>query len=521
MSQLARLAEEIAANGTGPVFGVPGSGATLTLIDALEKRGREFILTHFEGAAAMMAGTVGRLSGRAGLCLSIKGPGVTNMLPGLAVSSFEAFPLVAIAEAYGAGTPPAKAHKRIDQAALTATVSKAITQWTSQSAPFAAIAALAEAETPGPVVLELAQPEPAMPTALPESGKAESGKIESAGAGPVRDLLRQSQRPIVIAGTLAIRLNLSDQLNSLRVPVFSTAAAKGVVDETGPFSAGVYTGVGLELSPEHHLLKDADLVICIGMRPNEVLATKPFGATAVNVAAVAEAGDEAFGFQAVAGSRQAAEILDALQGREWGADRVADAMGALRRALISNQFLPAHVFDRVQTHFAGAVRGVFDTGYFCTIAEHGWHARTASQCLMSGQARYMGTAIPMALGAAIHDPSVPNVAFLGDGGIGPFVGEVKIAVERRLPLLFCLLTDGYLSSIRTRSLQDKLTQQPVRISQPSWLRVFEGFGMPVFRAETEDGVAAALAAWNPAQGPAFLEVAFEPDSYEAMVKGIR
>lgn len=516
MSALARLAEEIAGHGKGPVFGVPGSGATLTLIDALEKRGREFILTQFEGAAAMMAGTCGRLGGKAGLCLSIKGPGVTNMLPGLAVSAFEGFPLVAIAEAYGAGTPAARAHKRIDQAALTATVSKAITQWTKDSAPFSDVAALAQAETPGPVILELAQPEPAAPAPLPAAGRPVAGE-----AGPLLDLVRKSQRPVVVAATLAIRQNLSSRLNALRIPVFSTAAAKGVVDETRPVSAGVYTGVGLELSPEQPLLKEADLVVCFGMRPNEVLATRPFGPPAVNVAATAEAGEEAFGFQAVAGCAHAEAVLDALGGKAWGEDRVAAAQETLRRALLSNTFLPAQVFDRVQAHFAGAVRGVFDTGYFCTIAEHGWRARDASLCLMSGQARYMGTAIPMALGAAVHDPSVPTVAFLGDGGIGPFVGEVKLAIERRLPLLFCLLTDGYLSSIRTRALQDKLTQRPLRIGQPSWLRVFEGFGMPAFRAETEGAVAKALSAWQPAQGPAFLEIAFEPESYEAMVKGIR
>jgi acetolactate synthase-1/2/3 large subunit len=516
MSQLTRLADEIAAYGKGPVFGVPGSGATLTLIDELEKRGCEFILTHFEGAAAMMAGTVGRLSGKAGLCLSIKGPGVTNMLPGLAVSAFESFPLVAIVEAYGAGTPPAKAHKRIDQAALTGTVSKAITQWTSSSASFADIAALAEAETPGPVMLELAQPEPVAPLSIPRPDKS-----VDAAAGSLLEMLRQSRRPIVIAGTLAIRQNLSSQLNALRVPVFSTAAAKGVVDETRPFSAGVYTGVGLELSPEQVLLSEADLVVCFGMRPNEVLATKAFGPPAVNIAAVAEAGDKAFGFQAVAGCAHTGEILDALKSKDWGEDKVTAAMGGLRKALLSNVFLPAHVFDAVQTHYAGAVRGVFDTGYFCTIAEHAWHARAASLCLMSGQARYMGTGVPMALGAAIYDRSVPTVVFVGDGGVGPFVGEVKMAVERRLPLLFCLLTDGYLSSIRTRALSENLTQRPVRIERPSWLRVFEGFGMPVFHAHEQDAVAAALAAWRPEDGPAFLEISFEPTPYEAMVKGIR
>jgi acetolactate synthase-1/2/3 large subunit len=179
------------------------------------------------------------------------------------------------------------------------------------------------------------------------------------------------------------------------------------------------------------------------------------------------------------------------------------------------------VFEAAQKHFGGTVRGVFDTGYFCTIAEHAWRPRDASLCLMSGQGRYMGTGIPMALGAAIHDQSVPTIAFLGDGGIGPFVGEARLAVERKLPLLFCLLTDGYLSSIRTRALHDKLTQKPVTIAHPSWARVFEAFGMPASHVDSEERFAEALGQWQPKDGPAFIEVAFDPDPYEAMVKGIR
>ena len=60
MTDIARLAEEISAHGVRRLFGVPGSGVTLSLIDALEKRGIAFHLTHFEGAGALMAATVGR-----------------------------------------------------------------------------------------------------------------------------------------------------------------------------------------------------------------------------------------------------------------------------------------------------------------------------------------------------------------------------------------------------------------------------------------------------------------------------
>lgn len=514
MSLLDRLAEEMTAFGAPLIFGVPGSGDTLTLLDRLAQRGQSFVLTHFEGAAAIMAGTVGRLSGRAGVALSIKGPGLTNMVPGLAVSAFESFPMVAIVEAYGEGSSAAKAHKRIDQAALTQPLSKGITQL-AEVTSYAELAGVAGAEVPGPVILELARPQPETPTQLSRSDE----EPDNDGAA-VKRLVEAAKRPVVIAGAMALRQGLSASLAKLQVPIFSTAAAKGVIDETLPASAGVYTGVGLELAPEHSLIDKADLVVCIGMRPNEVLATRAFGAPAVNVAAVREPGMDAFAFQATASPDVLPDVMNLLAAKTWGLDEVAAATDLIRRAMRSNVFLPAQVYELVQSKFGNAC-GVFDTGYFCTIAEHAWLAGNASRCLMSGQGRYMGTGVPMALAAALYDRSCPTVAFLGDGGIGPFVGEAKIAVEYKLPLLFCLLTDGRFASIRTRALADKLTERPLTPMLPSWLGVMEGFGMPGYAAENESAVSKALAAWQPEQGPAYLEIKFEPDPYEAMVKGIR
>ena len=77
MSDLHVLADGMAEEGVSRVFGIPGSGSSLTLLDALEQREVPFCLTHFEGSAALMAGAVGRLSGRAGVAIGIYygGPG--------------------------------------------------------------------------------------------------------------------------------------------------------------------------------------------------------------------------------------------------------------------------------------------------------------------------------------------------------------------------------------------------------------------------------------------------------------
>ena len=87
----------------------------------------------------------------------------------------------------------------------------------------------------------------------------------------LRELLRNAKRPVVIAGALASRAGLGAALAKLNFPVFSTAAAKGIVDERAPNAAGLWTGVGLELTPEHVLLPQADLIIGIGLTARESL----------------------------------------------------------------------------------------------------------------------------------------------------------------------------------------------------------------------------------------------------------
>lgn len=516
MSNLHQLAAEIAAIGVRHVFGVTGSGATLTLVDALEREGVDIVRSQFEGNAAIMAGTVGRLTGRAGVAFCIKGPGLANMVPGLAVSWFEHYPLIAISEAYPPGSPSAKAHKLIDHDKLISAVAKGKRVIGVDAPPFADLCAHAAAEVPGPLLLELAG---IAGPGTPHPFAAASGRADHPG---LLALVRGAERPVIIASTLAIRLGLSESLNRLNIPVFSTASAKGVVDETLPHAAGVYTGVGLALAPEVPLLAEADLVIGIGLRPNEVLATKPFPCTAINLEPLAELpGSEAFGFAAVGSTAQVASVLAELAGKAWGVDQVGDCVGRMHASLLDSPFLPAQAFAGIAAHFGPAVRMVMDTGYFCTIGEHAWRAPRPDLCLLSGQGRYMGTSLPMGIAAALTDPSLPTVVVVGDGGIGASVGELRIAVERRLPLLVVLMTDGRFGSIRTRALKDKLSESALTMGNPSWQPTLAGMGLPSRIAADADALAAALLAWQPADGPAFIEIPFPADPYEQMVRNLR
>lgn len=520
MADLVKLAHDIAGNGIKHIFGIPGSGPSLTLIDALEKLGVSFCLTHFEGTAAIMAGSQGRLRGSAGAAISIKGPGLCNMIPGLSVCRFEGFPVVSVSEDYLPGTPASKAHKRISHRDLLSGVSKGERFLSEKGPGFSDLAKWAEAEVPGPVHLNIAGTLVEEDVPLPVLNSCHAG--DSDFQKPL-DLLEEAERPVIIAGTLGIRKDLSEKLNNLSIPVFSTAAAKGVVDETLDHSAGVYTGVGLGLTPEYSILPRADLILGIGLRHNEILGVKPFHCKSINIDPLAERHCEGFHFNFhINGTPEEMDTLfSALNGKSWGIDELKECREKMRSRLLDAEWMPAEAFSAIENHFHGQARLVLDTGNFCTVGEHMWRVPGPDLYLASGQGRYMGAGLPMALGASITDPEVPTVAFLGDGGAGMFLGEMKIAVRERLPLIIVLMSDSFFGSIRVRSIADNLTQKPVTIDQPSWLKAVEGLGIESVGVENRAEIEGVLGGWDVGKGPLFMEMMFDPEAYQAMVHDLR
>lgn len=519
MSHLEQLAHEIASRGVKHVFGIPGSGPSLTLLDALEKRGVSFHLTHFEGAAVLMAGTIGRLSGRSSLAVSVKGPGLSNMVPGLTACALEAFPVISISEAYPPGAPPEMVHKRIDHEKLLFGVAKGVRFLSNAGPSFAELAEWAECEVPGPVHLNIASVSQEDPKPRADFPREEHNSGLSVKA---LTLLTNSSRPVIIAGTLAVRRRWSEYLNKASIPVFSTAAAKGVVDETLPHAAGVFTGMGGHRVPEQTILGQADLVVGIGLRHNEVLNVKPFDCPGIQIDPLKD--KAAFGFRFTeycpGTFAQLDKLFSVLYGKGWGLSELNACLGNLREFMVGNAFLPGHVYNCIEGHFNHKARLVLDTGNFCIVGEHTWRVPRPEWYVASGQGRYMGVGLPQGIGAAIYDSEVPTVVFTGDGGVGMFVAEVKLAVHNKLPLLIVLLSDSYLGTIRGASLKRRLTQHPVTIQQPSWIHVMDGLGVPSVRVKTVNDLQNTLAYWD-MTGPLFLEVPFAPDSYQKMTEGIR
>src|SRR4030095_8874185 len=92
-----------------------------------------------------------------------------------------------------------------------------------------------------------------------------------------------AKRPMLIVGGLAQRSSWAVRVRTVQVPVFTTVAAKGVIDERHPAAAGVFTGDGKSMAPEVVIASEADLVIGLGLRNLEVLTPRPFSVPLVGL----------------------------------------------------------------------------------------------------------------------------------------------------------------------------------------------------------------------------------------------
>jgi acetolactate synthase I/II/III large subunit len=143
--------------GVDRIFGVPGE-ENLDILESLRGSSIELVLTRHEQAAAFMAATHGRLTGRPGVCLATLGPGALNFSTGAAYAHLGAMPMILIT-----GQKPVMSAKqaRFQIVDIVASM-KPLTKMTRQIISADSIPStvrdafrVAMEERPGPVHLEL------------------------------------------------------------------------------------------------------------------------------------------------------------------------------------------------------------------------------------------------------------------------------------------------------------------------------------------------------------------------------
>ena len=117
------LIKSLESEGVKYIFGIPGE-ETLELMEAIKKSSIKFIAVRHEQGAAFMADVYGRLTGKAGVCLSTLGPGATNLVTGVADANSDGAPLIAITGQVGTERMHLTSHQYLDLVNMFAPITK-------------------------------------------------------------------------------------------------------------------------------------------------------------------------------------------------------------------------------------------------------------------------------------------------------------------------------------------------------------------------------------------------------------
>jgi acetolactate synthase-1/2/3 large subunit len=510
------LIDALVRAGTPRIFGVPGAGSNLELIDAARAAGLPFVLSHGETAACIMAAVTGELLGVPGAALTGLGSGAARAVNGVAHAWLDRSPMILITDRHPDAALASTPHQRIDHTALFAPVSKAslTVEPTSASHWIAHAAQLVMKEPRGPVHLDVAadvaaratiplattvQPPPAPPPA--REALQEAARVIAAAS-----------RPVIVAGLQCRGEQAARWLRAFAearpAPVLVTCKAKGVLPDAHPLMLGVFTGAGVEDA----VLARADLIVALGlddvevipgawMRKAPLLHLAPSSSASGSVRPSAEVvGDIALILE---------ELAPRLRDRERADWDVAELdrlkRDASTRVTVLTGGLAAHrVIEIARELTPVGTLATVDPGTHAFAATTAWQALSPGEFLISNGLATMGFALPAAIAAQLVHPDRRVLAFSGDHGLLLAAAELETAARLALPVVVIVLDDAARSRIETEHDHRDTGRLPLESTVPDITALARSFGVAAFAADSEDTLRRAVVAALAADGPTLI-----------------
>ncbi|VFS74476.1 Acetolactate synthase, catabolic [Raoultella terrigena] len=461
------IVSQLEAQGVRQVFGIPGAKID-KVFDSLLDSSIRIIPVRHEANAAFMAAAVGRITGKAGVALVTSGPGCSNLITGMATANSEGDPVVALGGAVKRADKAKLVHQSMDTVAMFSPVTKYAVEVTASDALAEVVSnafRAAEQGRPGSAFVSLPQDivdGPASGSTLPASRAPQMGAAPDGAVDSVAQAIAAAKNPIFLLGLMASQPENSRALHRLleksHIPVTSTYQAAGAVNQDN--FARFAGRVGLfNNQAGDRLLRQADLIICIGYSPVEYEPAMWNSGTAtlvhIDVLPAYEERNyvpdiELVGDIAATLEKLAQRIEHRLVLTPQAADILADRQRQRelldRRGAQLNQFAlhPLRIVRAMQDIVNSDVTLTVDMGSF-----HIWIARylysfRARQVMISNGQQTMGVALPWAIGAWLVNPQRKVVSVSGDGGFLQSSMELETAVRLHANILHIIWVDnGY------------------------------------------------------------------------------
>lgn len=511
--------------GVDRIFGVPGE-ENLDFLESLRNSSIELVLTRHEQAAAFMAATHGRLTGRPGVCLATLGPGALNFSTGAAYAHLGAWPMILIT---GQKAVMSARQARFQIVDIVASM-KPLTKMTRQIVSPAAIPAMvrdafrvAMEERPGPVHLEL--PEdiagekvdevPVIPVHALDRPVATAAALDRAAAA-----ILAAKRPLVMIGAACSRPSLTEALSSFvartRLPFFNTQMGKGAV--TGGSNLYMGTAALSEGDYVHEAVTRADLIIAIG---HDTIEKPPFlmkdngGPKVIHVGFQSATVEQVYhpDIEVIGDiGASATALAERLEGRV-----VEDAgTGELRQKILSrlNDRAEEDRFPVTPQRLVHDVRQAMpedgivclDNGMYKIWFARNYRTHVANTLLLDNALATMGAGLPSAMMASMLFPQRRVLAVCGDGGFMMNSQEMETAVRLGLNLVVIVLNDSAYGMIRWKQAVDGFEDFGMRFGNPDFVRYAEAYGAKGSRITAVDQLVPMIEAAFAGGGVHLLDV---------------
>jgi len=496
--------------GVDRIFGIPGE-ENLDLVESLRTSKIELVLTRHEQAAAFMAATHGRLTGKPGVCLSTLGPGALNLSTGAAYAHLGAMPMILIT-----GQKPIMSSRQarfqiVDVVATMKPLTKLSRQIISASSIPTVVRdafRVAMEERPGPVHLEL--PEdiagdevpavPVIPVHPIEIPVAHRAALDRAA-----EMILAAKRPLVMMGAATSRPRSTHGIASFvrrtGIPFFTTQMGKGTV----PGGTNLYMGTAAlsERDYVHDAIDAADLIVAIGHDPIEKppFIMGPSGPKVIHVSYTSASVEQVY-------FPDAEVVGDVGPSLELLADRLEGKLPQAAALLPLREEILGHIADRATEarwpptpqRIVHDIRQVIpengivalDNGMYKIWFARNYRTRLANTLLLDNALATMGAGLPSAMMAAMLYPDRRVLAVAGDGGFMMNSQEMETAVRLKLNLVVLVLEDNAYGMIRWKQAVDRFADHGMTFGNPDFVQYAQAYGAKGHRIASIDSFGPTL-----------------------------
>ena len=478
--------------GVDRIFGLPGE-ENLDLVESIRRSSIQLVLTRHEQAAAFMAATYGRLTGRPGVCLTTLGPGALNLTTGAAYALLGAMPVVLVTGQKGIRSSRQARFQIVDIVAAMKPLTKLSRQIVSPTTiPTIVREAfrVAEEERPGPVHLELPEDiagEACEDVALVAPHPVELPLASPAAIARAADVIQNAERPLVMLGAAASRprstSDLAQFVTRTKLPFFTTQMGKGTV--SGGTDLYMGTAALSERDYVHEAIERADLIVTIG---HDTVEKPPFimsaGGPSVVHVGYQPAHVEQVYFPQVEVVGDMGPSLRLLAERLEGKITNAHALLPLREGILGriaarateDRLTPQRIVHDVRLVMPEDGIVALDNGMYKIWFARNYRTRMANTLLLDNALATMGAGLPSAMAAAMLHPSRRVMAVCGDGGFMMNSQELETAVRLKLHLVVLILEDNAYGMIRWKQGLDGFSDFGMTFGNPDFVKYAEAYG---------------------------------------------